>query len=35
MFNRTNAMFKYNNLPDTIPSKELELLLQSNGLVYF
>ena len=25
MFNRTNAMFKYNNLPATIPSKELEL----------
>ena len=35
MFNRTNAMFKYNNLPKTIPSKELELLLQSNGFGIF
>ncbi len=35
MFNRTNAMFKYNNLPKTIPSKELELLLQSNGFGVF
>ena len=35
MLNRTNAMFKYNNLPDTIPSKELELLLQSNGFGIF
>ena len=35
MFNRTNAMFKYNNLPATIPSKELELLLQSNGFGIF
>ncbi len=35
MFNRTNAMFKYNNLPKTIPSRELELLLQSNGFGIF
>ena len=35
MFNRTNAMFKYNNLPATIPSKELELLLQTNGFGIF
>ena len=35
MFNRTNTMFKYNNLPKTVPSKELELLLQSNGFGVF
>ena len=35
MLNRTNAMFKYNNLPETIPSKELELLLQTNGFAIF
>lgn len=31
MLNRTNIMFKYHNLPDSIPSEELELLLQMNG----
>ena len=35
MFNRTNAMFEYENLPDTVPSKELELLIQSNGFGVF
>ena len=35
MLNRTNAMFKYNNLPETIPSKELEILLQTNGFAIF
>lgn len=31
MLNRSNAMFKYHNLPDTIPENELENLLQVNG----
>lgn len=31
MLNRTQQMFKYNNLPETIPEKDLELLLQVNG----
>lgn len=31
MLDRTNIMFKYHNLPDSIPSEELELLLQVNG----
>ena len=31
MLNRTVNMFKYHNLPDTIPAKELELLLQCHG----
>lgn len=31
MLNRSLAMFKYHNLPDTIPHRDLELLLQSNG----
>ena len=35
MLNRTNTMFKYTNLPSTIPSKELELLLQTNGFGIF
>lgn len=30
-YNKTMAMFKYHNLPDTIPSYELENLLQKNG----
>ena len=31
MLDRTQRMFKYNNLPETIPQRELELLLQVNG----
>lgn len=31
MLNRTNRMFKYKGLPDTIPEKVLELMLQNNG----
>lgn len=31
MLNRTAQMFSYNGLPDTIPQRELELLLQMNG----
>lgn len=33
MFNRTQSMFKYNNLPDSIPQRMLELYLQVNGNV--
>ena len=35
LFNRTVTMFDYNNLPSTIPKKELELLIQSNGFGVF
>lgn len=35
MLNRSNIMFEYKNLPDTIPQKELELLLQCNGFAIF
>ena len=31
MLNRSNVMFKYHNLPDTIPASELEKMIQSNG----
>lgn len=31
ILNRTQKMFKYKNLPETIPQKDLELLLQCNG----
>ena len=31
MLDRTQQMFKYTNLPETIPARELELLLQVNG----
>lgn len=31
MLNRTNQMFEYNGLPDTIPKEILELYLQING----
>lgn len=31
MFNRSLIMFKYHNLPDTIPYRELERLLQTTG----
>lgn len=33
MFDRTNQMFEYDGLPDTIPSEMLELYLQINGHV--
>lgn len=31
MLNRSIIMFKYHNLPDTMPQREIELLLQCNG----
>lgn len=31
MLNKTLTMFKYNNLPDSLPERELELLLQTDG----
>lgn len=31
MLNRTNCMFDYEGLPDSIPKKELERILQTNG----
>lgn len=31
MLNRSNVMFKYHNLPDTIPASELEKIIQANG----
>ena len=31
MLNRTQSMFKYNGLPDTIPQRALELIIQCNG----
>lgn len=31
MLNRTLTMFEYNGLPDSLPERELELLLQING----
>lgn len=31
MLNRTQSMFKWNNLPDTIPERMLELYIQTNG----
>lgn len=33
MLARTRRMFKWNNLPDTIPERNLELMLQTNGHV--
>lgn len=35
MLNRSNIMFEYKNLPDTIPARELEVLLQTNGFCAF
>lgn len=35
MLNRTQAMFEWKNLPDTIPTRSLELFLQVNGNVCF
>lgn len=35
MLNRTQSMFRWNGLPDTIPGRSLELFLQTNGNVCF
>lgn len=35
MFSRTNQMFEYTGLPDTIPHQQLELYLQINGDICF
>lgn len=35
MLNRTQSMFKWSGLPDTIPERVLELFLQTNGNVCF
>ena len=35
MLNRTQVMFDYKNLPDTIPARNLEIMLQLNGNVFF
>lgn len=35
MVNRCQAMFRYKNLPPDIPARDLELMLQLNGFVFF
>lgn len=35
MLNRTQSMFKWQGLPDTIPARDLELLLQCRGFAAF
>lgn len=35
MLNKTIKMFNYNNLPDTINNKDLEIILQTNGYAIF
>lgn len=35
MLDRTQVMFDYKNLPDTIPARNLEIMLQLNGNVFF
>lgn len=35
MLNRTQRMFRYDGLPDTIPARDLELVLQTNGSAVF
>ena len=35
MLNKTNRLFKYTNLPDTIPAKDLETILQVGGFAVF
>lgn len=35
MLNRTQSMFKYDGLPDTITKRDLEMLLQINGFACF
>ena len=31
MLDRSNVMFKYHNLPDSIPASEIEKILQTSG----
>lgn len=33
MLNKTNIMFHYENMPDSLPASQLEMMLQSNGFV--
>ena len=35
MLVRTQSMFEYKNLPETIPTRNLEIMLQLNGNVFF
>lgn len=35
MFCKTNEMFTWKNLPETVPQAQLEYLLQSNGTMFF
>lgn len=35
MLNRTQSMFKWDGLPDTIPQRDLELIIQCNGCAAF
>ena len=35
MLNRTQVMFDYENLPETIPARNLEIMLQLNGNIFF
>lgn len=35
MLNRTQVMFDYKKLPETIPARNLEMMLQLNGNVFF
>lgn len=35
MLSRTQSMFKWENLPETIPQRNLEMMLQINGNVFF
>lgn len=35
MLNRTQSMFKWSGLPDTIPQRNLELIIQCNGCAAF
>ena len=35
MLNRTQVMFDYEGLPETIPARNLEIMLQLNGNVFF
>ena len=31
MLNRSLSMFKYHNLPETLPANEIEMMLQTSG----
>ena len=35
MLDRTQVMFDYENLPETIPARNLEIMLQLNGNIFF